>query len=192
MAETTETLSTNDISLLNRFKAKASEFMIALDRLNSIDNVPGNLQEEYSGLRSTADYVQGTINWITSTVDSVTGFFSDYFGFDGVSGVRDYINGDNRYNDQSMGVIPLIPLAAISGAVALMSKFIVDVYVFERKVSEQKRLENTGMSPQQAAEVVDKIKGKTLTDNLAGIVKPVAWGLGLFFISRIIMGYKKR
>ncbi len=188
MAENTETLTTSDVSLLNRFKLKADEFMIALGRLNAINNVPDNLQEEYSGLRSTADYVQSTITWITSSVDSVTGFFSDIFNFDGVSGVRDYINGQNVGN---MGLVPLIPLAAISGALALMSKFIADVYVFERKITEQKRLENTGMSPMQAADVVDKIKGQTLTDNLASIAKPVAWGFGLFFLSKVIRAYMK-
>ena len=188
MAETTETLTTGDISLLNRFKIKAGEFMQALSRLDAINNVPANLQEEYSGLQTTADYVQSTINWITSSVDSVTGFFSDVFNFDGVSEVRDYINNGNTGN---MGFIPLIPLAAISGALALMSKFIADVYVFERKIAEQKRLENTGLSPQQAAEVVDKIKGKSLSDNLAGIAKPVAWGFGLFFLSKIVRAYMK-
>lgn len=177
-----ETLTSNDVSLLNRFKSKAAEFSVALDKLNSVNNVPPNLQAEYSGLRSTADYIQSTIGWITSTVDSVTGFFSDFLGFDGVTSTRDYINNKPV---SGMGIIPLLPVAGISAALAVMSKFIADVYLFERKVLEQKRLESTGINPSEAAKIVDKISGQSFTQNLAGIAKPVGFALGAFLLLRV-------
>jgi len=179
-----EQLTQNDVSLLNRFKAKATEFMAAIDKLYTIDNVPANLQEEYSGLISTANIIQGTISTITGTVDSVTGFFSDYFGFDGVSNVRDYING-NRQNN-ALGFVPLIPVALISGALAAMTKFISDVYVFERKITEQKRLESTGVNPTKAAEIVSKINGQSLMQNLTSLAKPIGFTIGLIVVSRFV------
>jgi len=188
MQEQAKNLDTNDVSLLNRFKAKANEFMNALDRLNNIGEVPPNLAEEFSYLTTTAEVVSGTIQTITGTVDSVTGFFSDFFAFDGVAATRDYINNKPA---QGMGLIPLIPVAMIAGAIAAMSKFIADVYVFERKITEQKRLEATGMKPEQAAQIVDKISGQGVIQQLQGLAKPVGFALSLFFISRIIKAYVK-
>lgn len=185
--ETTADLTTQDISLLEKFKVKAAEFMQALDKINSIEDIPPNLQEEFSGLMYTAQTIQSSIGWITTTVDSVSGFFSDFFGFNGVAATRDYING--KPND--LGVVPLLPVAAISGAIALMSKFIADVYVFERKVTEQKRLEASGIAPQEAAKMIEKITGQTALQSLAGIAKPVGFALGAFFILKIAKGFFK-
>lgn len=188
MANDTENLDSNDISLLNRFKSKADEFMRALDKLNSLNDVPANLEEEFSGLRLTADIVGGTINTITTTIDSVTGFFSDFFNFDGVGATRDYINNKPT---NGMGLIPLVAPAMIAGSIAAMTKFISDVYVFERKITEQKRLVSTGVSAQDAANIVDKISGQGMIKQLQGLAKPLAFAAGLFFISRMVKGYLK-
>lgn len=186
--ETAENLTVQDISMIEKFKAKANEFMQALNKLNSIDDIPPNLQAEYSDLQGTAQYIQSTIGWITSTVDSITGFFSDFFQFDGISATRDYINGNNTNN---LGLLPILPIAAITASLGVMSKFIADVYLFERKVTEQKRLEATGMQPEEAAQVVDKITGTGLVQNLAGIAKPVGFVLGTFFLLKIAKSYLK-
>ncbi len=188
MQDQAQNLTGNDVSLLNRFKVKAGEFMDALNKLNSFTDVPPNLEEEFSYLRTTADVVGGTISTITGTVDSVTGFFSDFFSFDGVAATREYI--DNK-PVAGMGLIPLIPIAMISGALAAMTKFISDVYVFERKITEQKRLVSTGVSEQDAAQIVDKIAGQGIITQLQGLAKPVGFALGLFFLSRIVKGYLK-
>lgn len=182
-----DSLTQKDVSMLTKFKAKADEFMVALTRLNSIQNVPPNLEEEYSGLRTSADYIKTSISMITSTVDSVSNFFSDFFSFDGVGVTRDYIN--NR--PQNMGFIPLIPIAAISIALATMTKFISDVYLFERKVVEQQRLESTGMKPAQAAKIIDNMSDQGLMKQMGGIAKPLGFAVGTYFILKIVKSFVK-
>lgn len=177
-----EQLTPADKSTLQRFKDKAVEFMQVFTRLGAMTDIPPNLQPEYTELMDTGSNIYGTVSWITSTVDSVTGFFSDFFQFDGVQATKDYINGES----DTLGVIPLVPIAAVTGAIAFMSKFVADVYLFERKVTEQKRLVNTGMSETQAAEIVDQISGRGLARNLADIAKPLSFAIGAFMVIRLM------
>lgn len=185
MAEQTNDvkLTAEQESLLSRFRTKAQEFMQAVARLDAITDVPPNLQEEYRTLQGRAGVVKNSIAWITETVDNITGFFSDVFQFDGVSAVRDYINNDTP---NTLGFVPLLPIAAITGALALMGKFIADVYLFERKIAEQQRLVARGISEQEAAQIVDQISGKGLTAGLADLAKPVAFALGAFVVLRMM------
>lgn len=183
-----ENIKPSELSLIEQFKAKAQEFMQALQRLHNIPagDVPENLQGEYSNLMGTAQTIQGTIGWITSTVDSVISTVSNIFGFNGVDYTRDYVNGSGN---TGMGIVPLVPIAAITAGIAAMSKFISDVYLFERKVTEQKRLENTGMSRQEAADVVSQISdGNTIAKTAKEIGKPLILILGLVFAVRLFQG----
>lgn len=175
-------LTPADKNTLQRFKDKATEFMQVFTRLGSMEDIPPNLQQEYSELMDTGSNIFGTVSWITSSVDSVTGFFSDFFEFDGVQATRDFINGET---DQ-LGIIPLVPIAAVTGAIAFMSKYVSDVYLFERKVTEQKRLVASGISEREAADIVDSISGKGLSANLADIAKPLGFAIGAFVVLRII------
>ena len=179
---TNEKLSAEDVSLLQQFKNKAGEFAGAWSTLNSIQDIPPNLRAEYEDLQGRGGVIQGTISAITQTVDTVTGFFSDVFTFDGVGAVRDYIND----SPQQLGLAPLIPVAAITAALAVMGKFITDVYLFERKVNEQKRLVSTGMDQAEAADIISKMNGAGFTANLAQIAKPLAFTVGAIVLFRLI------
>lgn len=183
MAENeTPKLSEQDKGLLQQFRDKATEFMGAWSTLNAIGEVPPNLQGEYNDLQQRGGVIQGTISTITQTVDTVTGFFSDLFTFDGVGAVKSYIND----SPQQLGIAPLIPVAAITVALGTMGKFITDVYLFERKVSEQKRLVATGVPEVEAAEIINKMNGATFTGNLANIAKPIAFTVGAIMLFRLI------
>jgi hypothetical protein len=175
-------LSEQDKGLLQRFKDKADEFMSAWTTLNSIGQVPANLQGEYDDLQQTGNVIQGTISTLTQAVDTVTGFFSDLFTFDGVGAVRNYIND----SPQQLGIAPLIPIAAITVALGTMGKFITDVYLFERKVSEQQRLVASGLHEAEAAEIINKMNGQGFTANLANIAKPIAFTVGAIMLFRMI------
>lgn len=184
MAENQNTaeLSQQDKSLLQQFRDKATEFMGAWSTLNSIQNVPPNLRAEYDDLQQRGGVIQGSVSALTQTVDSVTGFFSNMFSFDGVGAVRDYIND----SPGQLGIAPLIPIAAITGALAVMGKFITDVYLFERKVSEQQRLVSTGMPESEAAEIINKMNGQGFTASLAQMAKPLAFTVGAIMLFRLI------
>lgn len=187
MAE--QTLTVQDVSLLEKFKAKAAEFTQAFTSLVNMDTsaLTPEQKDEYLSLRSTGDNIYSTIDWITSSVDNVTGFFSDFFNFDGIGAVREYINEP----EQQLGIIPLIPIAAISGALAIMAKFAKDVYLFERKITEQNRLIAGGVPPAQAAEIIKKIGGNTFLETAKDIIKPVSIAFVLWLAYRFYNQWKQ-
>lgn len=53
-----------------------------------------------------------------------------------------------------LGVLPLIGIAAIAAAIALVTKWSTDTLAFFRAVDEQRRLEAAGVAPERAAEIV--------------------------------------
>lgn len=150
-------------SYLDRFKDAINSFKQAYQRLMNIDmsniNNP-QLQREHSALTKKAQSIKSTVEKITKTIDGVVGWFGDMFG---LSDVPDHaIDGINNYNPHSpMGIAFLIPIAAIAGALSLIGKFVSDVYLFERKVTEQKRLE-VMIGPEKAASVIAKLDSHSL------------------------------
>jgi len=183
-----ENLTAQDVSLLEKFKAKAQEFSIAFNRLRNIDTskLSPEQKKEYTSLRSSGDNIYNTIEWITSSVDNVTGFFSDFFSFDGVGAVKEYINEPKR----QLGIVPLLPIAAISGALAIMAKFVTDVYLFERKITEQEKLVAQGVPIKEASEIVKKIGGNSTLETAKEIVKPISIAFGLWLAWRFYNSVK--
>lgn len=184
-----EQLTTDEVSTLDRFRAKAREFIDAFNRLTSLD-VPPALQSEYSRLYAVGNTVKNTVQALTRTVDTVVGAISSaagyvgsIFGFNGVepvqAAVRDTFNG--RYRSARFGALPLIPIAAIVAAIAAMTSFISDVYLFERKVTEQKRLESQGVAPQQAAQIVNQSVRPGLLASVESVGRLVLFGAVLYF-----------
>jgi len=177
-------ISNSDVSIITKFKNKAHDFMIAVNSLYNPKNVPKSLQVEYQSLKSTADDIKNSIAWITNTVDSVTSFFSNTFSLNGTEIVEEYINN----YDNSMGFISLIPIAAIIASMALMTKFISDVYIFDKKLNEQKRLEHQGLTPYNASKIVNKMNDSTIK-SLSTLIKPIMITVSIFYLSRIIKNF---
>lgn len=180
MAELTQ----EDVSWLDKFKAEAVRFRNAFNSLVSLESYAATrpeLQAEYNALYSRGETIKKTIDYITRTVDSVTGFFSkawgsasstfkNFFGLSGVPARFSPMAGPGElqmYARPGLGALPLIPIAVIASAVALMGKWASDVYLFERKATEQKRIEATGASPRAAADIV---RGMTDGGGFLGIL----------------------
>jgi len=185
-----ENISVKELSMIEKFKAKAREFSMAYSTLTNIDlsGLTPDQKNEYEGLISTGENIRGTISWITESVDTVTGFFSDLFTFDGSPAVKNYINAPHH---TTLGFLPLIPIAAVSASLAVMAKFITDVYLFERQMTEQKNLVASGSSPQAAADIVKKIRGTSFLETTGTIIKPIALAAGLWAAFKIYQTYKK-
>ncbi len=170
------------MEIIEKFKSKAQEFLQALNKLNSIQDIPPNLNGEYSRLQNEAQNIQSTIGWVTSTADSVHSYVTDFFGYNTADTLDNYTTG----NSGRLGVLPLAPIAAISAGIAVMSKFISDVYVFERKVTEQKRLESSGMPPEKAAEIVDNIDNGSTIKSITALAKPLLFIGGSIFLIKLL------
>ncbi len=180
-------LTQSDVSILQRFKNRALEFSTAWKKLLSLSPVPPSLESDYQALKSTGNEIHGTIQWITQAVDSVSSFFGGIYN-DVSQKITQFLNGDP---EESLGFVSLIPIAAILASMAVMAKFVSDVYIFNRKVEEQHRLERSGMTSQDASKIVANIQGPGLTGNLVKIVKPIGWVIGLFYLAKIVKNFAR-
>lgn len=185
-----EQLTQSDLSWLEKFKAEALRFRDAYNALVSKQAFASErpeLRAEYDALYSRGAVIKGTIDSLTQAVDRVTGFFSGatsavkrFFGLDGVP-VMPALSG-------RLGVVPLIPIAMIASAVALMGKWVADVYLFERKVTEQQRLESDGVPAVEAAAIV---RGMSAGSGFSGVLDtlktPILIGGGLLFFIKFVL-----
>jgi hypothetical protein len=189
-------ISDQDLSLLEKFKAKAQEFRDAYTALMSRQSYVAQrpeLKAEFDALYSRGSTIKRTIEALTRTVDQITGFFSQ--AWSGASGaVKQFFGLNGARPAASLGLVQLLPIAAIAGAVALMGKWVSDVYLFERKVTEQKRLEGTGLAPHQASEIVRGMSaGSGFLGILDGFKMPLLLvGGGFIFLKFILPEILKR
>lgn len=145
LAQTEDEKKVEWYNLVGQFKLRANEFMRIWRSLQSQASVVARfppLQTEYSGLNNRAGIIKSMIEKVTRTVDNIMGWFRSVFGLGGI----DTLEG--------LGILPLLPIAVIVGALTMISKWVADVYIFNKKLAEQVRLERTGLSPTAAARVI--------------------------------------
>ena len=137
-------LSGADQKSVDDFKVKTKGFWSTYKNLyakkDELKKYPA-LQPQYNNLLTGGLGIREKITYVTNKIDAVAGWFKNIFGMDGLT-------GDN------LGVIQLIPLAVIGGSTALISKWVKDVIIFNKKLAETRRLEATGVPPEKAAQMV--------------------------------------
>lgn len=141
-------------------KSKAQEWAGLVVNLYNTP-VPAHLQAEKNALINTAKKIKDTI-------ETVTGPLS----------IMEPLN--------HLGVIPVvIGIVGVGTAVTLITKWVIDYQTFTKKVAEYRALQDGGLSPQQAANVVAKLDDKTLFGlNTNKIIWSVG-GLGaLYFFAK--------
>lgn len=163
-----EGMNPDDLSLIEKFRSRVQNFMLALDNLASrkrdAQRSP-QLATEYATLMRQGSVIKSTIESVSGTIDKVMAFFK------GVTGMS------------ALNVVPLLPIALITGAIAAIAKWTTDAYTFSKKLDEVQRLEAKGLTPQQAADVVARNAPAPLFGgfNLSNIVPLLAVGAVLFF-----------
>ena len=144
MPETSE-LPPEDQGIIERFKARIAEFQEWFTRLGQVgDRVPPEMMGEYENLISRGSTIQSTIDTITGGIDKAVSWFKGAFGLDAVTLAK----------RGQLGAIPLLPVAAISGAMALIGYWITDTMQFIRRMDEFERLRAQGVPPDEAAKAV--------------------------------------
>jgi len=175
-------LTTDDVGLLDSFRKKVAEFRAAVTRfaaLRADANKYPDLKAEYDRLYNQGLMINDTVMYIVNTVDRVTGFFSNAWG-DVTSYFSRMFGGGMGYvpPPRAFGAVPIIGAAAIAGAVAMIGKWIRDVYLFERTVTERKKLEGQGLTPQEAMDVMRGARGDgDLSESLQAVATPIALGI---------------
>lgn len=135
-----EGMSADDLSLVEKFKSHVANFSQRYDNLQSMQidrNKYPELYEQRLVLLKRGRILRGTIEKVSGMVDRVFSFF-------GASGV----NG--------LGVVPLLPIAAISVALAAITKWGTDTYEFTKRMDAIKSLEARGYDPVRAGQIVNQ------------------------------------
>lgn len=170
-------------NLVGQFKQRAREFMAVWNTLQSkasdVSRFPA-LQKEYADLNRRAGFIKTSITKITNTVDSIMGWFRSVFGLSGVESL------------EGLGILPLLPIAIIAGALTLIGKWISDVYIFNKKLEEQKRLEPL-VGVTQASRIVQRTGPQGMFASFGRNIMPVLLigGALLLFGPMLFKQFKK-
>lgn len=182
-------LSQDEKGVIEQFKDKAREFWALWENLedqkHTISASAPIVQNEYADLMARGSTIRTTVEYVTKTIDkaaqmyrSVRDWLAARFGLDGLSAS----DVDQRVNE--MGLIPLIPIAIITAALAAMGKWISDAYIFSERLAEIKRLEKQGISPARAAEIVEKTMQKGMFAGAANLVPIALIGVAALMLLR--------
>lgn len=129
------------------FKARAATFQEQLENLKAREQkVPKAWQGKYRQLMTRGEAIKEEAKAAAASIDSGYRLARGPLQMD-----DEQING--------LGLLPLIPLAFISGSSAVMAYFANDAYTFNSKVDELERLQELGYDKEQAATMLDKPAG---------------------------------
>lgn len=145
----------------------ANSVLLSLN-VNGLDNATRN---EYASLLNRGETLKNTIAAALNTIADIKAWL---FG-----------------EDKNLGIAPVFViggLAAIGVAVAAITKWVSDVYLFERKITEINRLRASGVSAAQASEMIAKqteSMGLGIGDGLSKIAFIVAAiGVGYYLLKK--------
>lgn len=165
-------------NVVARFRQQARRFWEQYERLKNIDvsGLPQNLRDEYYRLISRFEKTRETVENVTNSIDTFIGWFKGWFGMEGTSSLRE------------LGALPLVPVAVIGGAIAVMSKIVTDTVEFYKKVDIYEQAVAQGATPGQAADAVSRVQGGFFANvgNLAPVL--IAGVLFVFVLPRITGG----
>lgn len=124
-------------------KARAQEFAALFADLQgkAAQAARLGLSSEYNDLMNRGALIRNSVQSVTSAIDSIYNSVSNLFGLSGIQ--RDHLG--------NLGVIPLIPIAVIVGAIALIVKWLSDAYQLKSKIDAGV---SSGASPQQMTQIL--------------------------------------
>jgi len=137
------------------------------------------LSNEYASKMAEVKSMRDKAVWLKTNIADAMSFFGV-----SLSGLR--IDQTLR----GLGVAPLLLWPIVAAGVAWLGSKALDLYNFSQKVDEQRRLEETGMTPQEAAKVVAQTAGAGTIASALGnigtlaIIAAVGFGVWYFWSKR--------
>lgn len=139
-----------------------------------------DLAATYQSKMDDVESMRSKATWIRDQIKSAF----DYFGIQ-LSGLR-------YRASQSLGFLPALLWPVVAIAVTWLGSKALDLWQFSQQVDEQRRLEQGGMPPAQAAALVKgKKEAGTLADSLKAFT-PYLIGGGILFVGYLIWKKGKR
>ena len=167
MSDIIETVSAEYDAIVNQWRAKVAEFQTALATFmeNREDALALGFGTEWNELYSRAQAIQSTLTGIASGLSSAYNWIKGVFGLDG------------------LGVIPVIPIAIITGSIATLAYFINQLFQFNQKIAFAKSMNYT---PEQTNALLDAggILGNSESKSILATV--LIGGAILYFVPRLM------
>ncbi len=155
-------------SAVVELKNKAAEFSrlySALLQKESVAKTDPELYKSYQALMNRADWVKGSVEKITGAIDWTTGY---------ISGVL----SREPTNLSGLGILPVLGVAAIAGAISILTIWISDAYVELRKLDNiEKMAAKYGADPEQMAKAIMGERAKASALGGIGVVAVIFAGL---------------
>ncbi len=167
--KTTETWSQEWQQKVNDLKAKAKEFVDMFKKLSarkSIAESDSKLAGEYNSLMDKGEWIKNSVEFITNKIDwAYNTFFS---------------------GAQQLGLIQglVIPIVAITGAIAAITAWLADAYMLDRKLDHLEAQIAAGIDPTVAQEGISSTYEKGSLINIDG--SPFVSAGILFVIGAVI------
>lgn len=167
MADLIETISAEYDAAVQTWRARVAEFQAQLETFmaNQTDAVALGFGEEWNQLYSRATAIQSTLTGIADGLSSIYSWVKNVFGLGG------------------LGVVPLVPVAIITGSIATLVYFINQLYQFNQKIAYAKSMNYTA---RETAEILDAggIIGNSQSKSILATV--LIGGALLYFVPRLI------
>lgn len=135
--------------LVGKWKKAAADFdqryqaLMAQERF--VSQRPALLRE-WRKLVESGNRTRSQITSAANALKKVTG---------GAAAAWDWLKSKTGLGDVGgLGILPLLPVAAIAAAIGAVSKWVLDARAFDKRLAEQQRLEQQGLSPDQASKIV--------------------------------------
>lgn len=139
MADTVPSDETEWWNVWAKIKAASTQLDNAVARLQSqaaYAMARPDLRTQFEPMMASIESARSKLLWWRDAVKSTLNYFGA--GLEGVGG---------------LGFLPLIPIAVVTAGVAYVAKLAADAWALSSRIDEQRRLESTGLSPAQAAQI---------------------------------------
>lgn len=158
--------------VIGQFKNKAAEFTQWYNTISGIKIDPvlyPELIAEKRELLTRGDSIKEKITYITGKVDEAWNWLTSNFGLSGYE-------MEEQLEDTGLGLLPIVPIAVVVGAVALIVKWCLDAKRFADKIKLMGNLRRQGYSPDKATEIIKDLENKTAIFNFGSALPVVLIG----------------
>lgn len=167
-----DTISTEYDNAVQTWRGKVAQFQQALAQFidNRSDAVALGFGQEWNELYSRASAAQSTLTYIANALESAYSWVRDVFGMSGMG---------------RLGVVPMIPVAVVTGSIAALAYIISDLMKFNQKIALAK---TANYSPSQVNEMLESggIISNAASRNL--MLTVLIGGAALYFLPRLMKG----
>lgn len=156
-------------------KTKAREFTGLYDRVKQSTPQTPELGQTRERIIVVGDRIKGTIEHTTQAIDAAYARYKDWFG------------NDSDANLQGLGILPLIPIATITGAVAAVT---YGTNKFKEYLTENDRMERLAAEGYTTEQSIDILRsrepgiGPSIERGLKTLGPWIAVGVAVYFFTQ--------